>query len=92
MVDGVAVGETVHLVAVVCGPAAVVSASPVLFAAIRWAGAAYLIVLGIRALADRGTPDGCADRGHARQARSQPSPRCRVNHSPGTTGSGRIGS
>ncbi|WKU05668.1 LysE family translocator [Micromonospora sp. HUAS LYJ1] len=47
---GVAAGEAVHVAAVVCGLAAVVAASPVLFAAIRWAGAAYLIVLGIRAL------------------------------------------
>ncbi|MEU8261998.1 LysE family translocator [Micromonospora sp. NPDC048999] len=47
---GVAAGEAVHVAAVVCGLAALVSASPVLFAAIRWAGAAYLIVLGMRAL------------------------------------------
>lgn len=53
---GVAAGEAVHVAAVVCGLAAVVSASPVLFTVIRWAGAAYLIVLGIRALRDAGTP------------------------------------
>ncbi|MDM4719560.1 LysE family translocator [Micromonospora sp. WMMA1363] len=50
---GVAAGEAVHIAAVVYGLAAVISASPVLFTVIRWAGAAYLIVLGVRAL--RGT-------------------------------------
>ncbi|WP_194822640.1 LysE family translocator, partial [Micromonospora sp. S-DT3-3-22] len=39
------------------------SASPVLFAAIRWAGAAYLIVLGVRALRDgRATASTTAER------------------------------
>ncbi|WP_307826048.1 LysE family translocator [Micromonospora humida] len=60
---GVAAGEAVHVAAVVGGLAAVVSASPVLFAAIRWAGAAYLIFLGIRALRDgRATAATTAER------------------------------
>ncbi|WP_370517043.1 LysE family transporter [Micromonospora sp. HM134] len=54
---------------VVCGLAAVVSASPVLFAAIRWAGAAYLIVLGVRALRDgRATASTTAERNSRCQA------------------------
>ena len=57
---GVAAGEAVHVAAVVCGLAAVISASPVLFTVIRWAGAAYLIVLGIRALRGAGGPDAVA--------------------------------
>ncbi|MEU5675186.1 LysE family translocator [Micromonospora sp. NPDC047762] len=53
---GVAAGEAVHVAAVVGGLAAVISASPVLFTVIRWAGAAYLVVLGLRALRAVGAP------------------------------------
>ncbi|SCG45365.1 Threonine/homoserine/homoserine lactone efflux protein [Micromonospora echinaurantiaca] len=61
---GVAAGEAVHVAAVVCGLAALVSASPVLFTAIRWAGAAYLIVLGVRALRGAGGPvDAVTEQG-----------------------------
>ncbi|RUL90352.1 LysE family translocator [Verrucosispora sp. FIM060022] len=52
---GVAAGETIHVAAVVCGLAAVITASPVLFTAIRWAGAVYLVILGIRAVRHSGT-------------------------------------
>ncbi|WP_233257823.1 LysE family translocator [Micromonospora sp. S4605] len=67
---GVAAGEAVHVAAVVCGLAALVSASPVLFTAIRWAGAAYLIVLGVRALRRAGGPvDAVTEQGgRARRA------------------------
>ncbi|BFU47827.1 LysE family translocator [Krasilnikovia sp. MM14-A1004] len=50
---GVATGETLHVAAVIGGLAAVLTASPVLFAGIRYAGAAYLILLGIQALRQR---------------------------------------
>ncbi|MFD6717889.1 LysE family translocator [Micromonospora chalcea] len=70
---GVAAGEAVHVAAVVAGLATVIAASPVLFTAIRWAGAAYLIVLGVRALRGRGRtgpagggPDGGAGRAFRR--------------------------
>ncbi|MFI7211600.1 LysE family translocator [Micromonospora maritima] len=67
---GVAAGEAVHIAAVVGGLATVISASPTLFTAIRWAGAAYLIVLGVRAARRRdpvtaGDPDRGASPGRA---------------------------
>lgn len=52
---GVATGEALHVAAVVVGLAAVLTASPTLFACVRYAGAAYLILLGIRALCRRDT-------------------------------------
>ncbi|MFG3680278.1 LysE family translocator [Micromonospora chalcea] len=70
---GVAAGDAVHVAAVVAGLATVIAASPVLFNAIRWAGAAYLIVLGVRALRGTGRtgpaaggPDGGAGRAFRR--------------------------
>ncbi|MFG1938306.1 LysE family translocator [Micromonospora tulbaghiae] len=69
---GVAAGEAVHVAAVVAGLATLIAASPVLFTAIRWAGAAYLIVLGLRALRGTGRrapadrPDGGAGRAFRR--------------------------
>ncbi|SBT66142.1 Threonine/homoserine/homoserine lactone efflux protein [Micromonospora sediminicola] len=67
---GVAAGEAVHVAAVVAGLATVVAASPVLFTAIRWAGAAYLVVLGVRALRDAGRPNASADRADGRAGRA----------------------
>ncbi|MFD6568090.1 LysE family translocator [Micromonospora profundi] len=61
---GVATGETVHIAAVVCGLATVIAASPVLFTVIRWVGAAYLIILGVRALRGSGAaPTGKPEQG-----------------------------
>ncbi|MEU2615458.1 LysE family translocator [Micromonospora sp. NPDC007271] len=67
---GVAAGEAVHVAAVVCGLAALVTASPVLFTAIRWAGAAYLIVLGIRTLRGTGGPGAVAAEQDGRAGRA----------------------
>jgi threonine/homoserine/homoserine lactone efflux protein len=56
---GIGAGNAVHALAAALGLAAVVSASPRAFAAVRWAGAAYLVWLGLRRLAaaePRGEP------------------------------------
>ncbi|HEV8649458.1 MAG TPA: LysE family translocator [Actinomycetes bacterium] len=51
---GVALGETVHLLAAAAGLAAVFRAAPVLYDAVRLAGGAYLVWLGVRTLLARG--------------------------------------
>ncbi|WP_067510052.1 LysE family translocator [Actinoplanes sp. TFC3] len=64
---GVAIGEAVHVAAVIGGLAAALTASPGLFALVRYAGAAYLVLLGVQALRQRsaiaGTEPGVSDTG-----------------------------
>ncbi|MFI6132760.1 LysE family translocator [Micromonospora sp. NPDC051141] len=67
---GVAAGETVHVTAVVGGLATVISASPLLFTAIRWAGAAYLIILGVRTLRSAHNSSATAARSDDRDGRA----------------------
>ena len=50
---GVHVGTLVHVAAAAFGLSAIVLASAVAFSAVKYAGAAYLIYLGIRKLVDR---------------------------------------
>jgi RhtB (resistance to homoserine/threonine) family protein len=50
---GVAAGEALHVSAVIGGLASALTASPELFAVIRYAGAAYLVLLGVQALRQR---------------------------------------
>src|SRR5687768_11950309 len=47
---GIGTGSLVHTVAAAAGVAALLAASPLAFGAIRWAGAAYLVYLGLRML------------------------------------------
>jgi threonine/homoserine/homoserine lactone efflux protein len=47
---GVHLGTLVHLAAAVVGVSAVVARSATAYTALRWAGAAYLVVLGVRRL------------------------------------------
>ncbi|HVD16963.1 MAG TPA: LysE family translocator [Actinomycetota bacterium] len=56
---GVAAGEAVHLLAAAAGLAALFRAAPLLYDLMRFAGAAYLVWLGVRTL--RGRAGGIAD-------------------------------
>jgi threonine/homoserine/homoserine lactone efflux protein len=67
---GAASGEVVHISASAAGLAALFRAAPVLFDALRILGAAYLVLLGIRALRHRnegigGKPEQTASGNHA---------------------------
>jgi homoserine/homoserine lactone efflux protein len=51
---GVLVGDAVFVAAAACGLGAVLVASHTIFVAVKWAGVAYLVYLGMRAIVDRG--------------------------------------
>lgn len=50
---GIAAGCVVHTLLVACGLAGLLATVPVAYAVIKYAGAAYLIFLGVRTIADR---------------------------------------
>ena len=52
-VAGIHVGSLVHIAAAVAGLTTLLATSAAAFRAVRWAGAAYLVYLGIRALLGR---------------------------------------
>ncbi len=49
-VAGIHVGSLVHIAAAILGLSALIAASTVAFTTVKWAGAAYLVYLGFRAL------------------------------------------
>src|SRR5437868_12022462 len=53
---GVGTGTLVHIAFVAIGLSAVFQRAPLAFAAVRYAGAAYLIFLGVRAIMESGRP------------------------------------
>lgn len=55
---GVGTGALAHAVAAMLGLSALFSALPTLYHVLRWAGAAYLLYLAVKAFRDRGDPVG----------------------------------
>jgi threonine/homoserine/homoserine lactone efflux protein len=55
---GIETGALVHVVAATVGLSAVIASSPALFMVVKYAGAAYLVLLGIRAWRSRDEDDG----------------------------------
>jgi threonine/homoserine/homoserine lactone efflux protein len=60
VVAGLIGGLLLHTAIVALGLAAVFAASALAFNAVKWAGAAYLVWLGVQALRDRGSGDSLA--------------------------------
>ncbi|POF29604.1 LysE family translocator [Roseibium marinum] len=54
---GIAAGDVVHTVMAIAGVSAIIATSAVLFSIIKYAGAAYLIYLGIRAILEKAPLD-----------------------------------
>jgi threonine/homoserine/homoserine lactone efflux protein len=53
---GICAGCFVHIAAAVAGMSALMMRLPVVYEAVRWAGAAYLVFLGVRALLQKASP------------------------------------
>lgn len=70
---GICTGTMVHIVAATIGLSALLVSSPVAFAAVRYAGAVYLIVMGIQTLMRRDDPssDATVARGSLRRVYTQ---------------------
>jgi threonine/homoserine/homoserine lactone efflux protein len=64
-VAGIASGLVIHTMLVAFGLAVIMAQSPVLFEVIRYAGAAYLVWMGIKLLRDRSRFDVHKDQGTA---------------------------
>src|SRR5690348_9637758 len=70
---GVHCGTLVHITAAALGLSAILVSSSIAFGAVRLIGAAYLIYLGIRTLADRSARAQAPDRKSTRLNSSHPS-------------------
>ena len=54
---GIAAGDIIHTIMAIVGISAIIATSAVLFSLIKYAGAAYLLYLGVRAILEK-TPEG----------------------------------
>jgi threonine/homoserine/homoserine lactone efflux protein len=59
---GIETGEAVYIAGAALGITALIAASPVALSVLRYAGAAYLVLLGIRAWRDRGAGEPDSDK------------------------------
>ncbi|BCH22670.1 LysE family translocator [Mesorhizobium sp. L-8-3] len=55
---GIAAGDVIHTVTAIVGISAIIAASALLFSIIKYAGAAYLVYLGLRAILEKTPVDG----------------------------------
>ena len=58
---GVGLGNAVHALAAALGLAALLASSPLAFSAVRYLGASYLVLLGVRRMMDRAASLGATD-------------------------------
>lgn len=71
-VAGLEIGNFVHVVAATLGLSAIIAASATAFATVKWAGALYLIFIGVRTLLSKPTPpDARSTSATARKAFTQ---------------------
>ncbi len=66
---GINLGAYVHLLAAITGLSAILMTSAVAFTAVKWAGAAYLVYLGVGALRSRGGPISVSAEGLSGRSR-----------------------
>jgi threonine/homoserine/homoserine lactone efflux protein len=66
---GINLGAYVHLLAAITGLSAILMTSALAFTAVKWAGAAYLVYLGIGALRSRGGPVAVSAEGLSGRSR-----------------------
>jgi RhtB (resistance to homoserine/threonine) family protein len=68
---GICTGAMVHVLAAAIGLSAILSTSAIAFSIVKYAGAAYLIWLGIRALMSSGTQLQVTNRGECRLSKTK---------------------
>ena len=66
---GLTAGGAVHVVAAVAGLSALLASSAMAFQAVRWAGAIYLVYLGVRTILGNGGEEKVAERRRPRLGR-----------------------